>query len=208
MEQAQTGASSPRRTGRPLSFDRDVALEQAMLTFWRHGYETTSISDLTAAMGVTAPSLYTAFGNKQQLFLDAIRRYVGDPDASARAIGDAPTALAAARDLMTGAAIAYTGETTPPGCLLASATASGSIASAEVQAAVASIRKAVNDRLRARIERDVAAGVLPPRTDAAALAGLAMAVMQGLSVLARDGAPRASLLGIVEASLEGWPGGS
>lgn len=177
-----------------------------MLAFWRHGYETTSISDLTAAMGVTVPSLYTAFGNKQQLFMEATRRYTGDQEASARAIDDAPTALAAARALMTGAAIAYTGETTPPGCLLASATASGSVASAEVQAAVAGIRKAVSDRLCVRIERDVTDAVLSPQTDAAALAGLVMTVMQGLSVLARDGVPRASLLRIVDVALEGWPG--
>ena len=64
----------PRRTGRPLSFDRDAALRQAMLTFWRHGYETTSVAELTAAMGVSAPSLYTAFGDKKQLFLEAMPR--------------------------------------------------------------------------------------------------------------------------------------
>ena len=64
-----------------------------MLAFWRHGYETTSIADLTAAMGVSAPSLYTAFGNKRQLFLEATRLYAGDPDIMARVIEDAPTRL-------------------------------------------------------------------------------------------------------------------
>lgn len=113
MKRVDAGTSPTRRIGRPLSFDRDAVLEQAMLAFWRHGYETTSIGDLTAAMGVTAPSLYAAFGNKQQLFLEAVRRYAGDPDANARLIDDAPTALGAARALMTGAAIACTGETTP-----------------------------------------------------------------------------------------------
>ena len=176
-----------------------------MLTFWRHGYETTSISDLTTAMGVTAPSLYAAFGNKQRLFLEATRRYSGDPAANALAIDNAPTAYDAARALLTGAAVAYTGETTPPGCLLASATASGSAASADVQAAVADIRRPVTERLCARIERDIASGLLPMPTNAAALAGLVMTVMQGLSVMARDGMPRASLLGIVGAALQAWP---
>ena len=56
------GASQPRRrTGRPLSFDRDAALEQAMLLFWRHGYEATSLAELTRAMGVTPPSIYAAY---------------------------------------------------------------------------------------------------------------------------------------------------
>ena len=204
-QQDPATATPPRKTGRPLSFDRDAALEQAMLTFWRHGYESTSVVDLTTAMGITAPSLYTAFGDKKHLFLEAARRYAGDPAAMAQAIDAAPSARDAAREMLTAAAVAYTGEATPKGCLLASATASGSAASADVQAAVASIRKSVAGQLRARVDRDVAAGVLPPDTDSAALAGLVMALTQGLSTLARDGAPRAALLAIVEAGLQGWP---
>ncbi len=176
-----------------------------MLTFWRHGYETTSVADLTAAMGVSAPSLYTAFGDKKRLFHEAMRLYAGDPEAMARAIGDAPTAYHAARDLMTVAAETYTGETTPKGCLLASATASGSAASADVQDAVANVRRGIEGRLRERIERDLECGVLPPGTQAAALAGLVLAVTRGMSVLARDGANRASLLAIVQAALRAWP---
>ena len=127
--ESDTSIATPRRkTGRPLSFDRDAALEKAMLVFWRHGYETSSITDLTGAMGITAPSLYTAFGDKKQLFLEAVRRYAGDPEASRIAIESAPTAHDAARTLLFGAAAAYTGNETPPGCLLASATASGSAA--------------------------------------------------------------------------------
>lgn len=197
---------SPRRkTGRPLSFNRDDALEQAMLAFWRHGYETTSIVDLTTAMGVTAPSLYTAFGDKKRLFLEAAHRYAGDPEVIARAIDDAPTAYDAARAMMAGAAAAYTGDATPKGCLLASATASVSAASSDVQAAISDIRKGIGDRLRARIDRDIATGVLPPTADSAALTGLVMTVTQGMSVLARDGMPRACLLAIVELALQAWP---
>ena len=75
----------PRRAGRPLSFDRDAALNQAMLLFWRHGYESTAVSDLTAAMGVTPPSLYAAFGDKKRLFLEAVALYLSgasSPQAS------------------------------------------------------------------------------------------------------------------------------
>ena len=62
------GTTKSRKPGRPLGFDRDAALQQAMLLFWRHGYEATSVNDLTNAMGITPPSLYTAFGDKKQLF--------------------------------------------------------------------------------------------------------------------------------------------
>ena len=197
----------PRRTGRPLSFDRGAALRRAMLIFWRHGYETTSIADLTAAMGISAPSLYGAFGDKKRLFLEAMRLYAGDPADMERMIADAPTAHHAARELLIAAVMTYTGEGTPPGCLLASATASGSAAAADVQEAVADVRRGVERRLRVRIERDIADGVLPLGTQAVALAGLVMAVLQGLSVLARDGVSRPSLLAIVEVSLRAWPGG-
>ena len=176
-----------------------------MLAFWRHGYETTSVAELTAAMGITAPSLYAAFGDKKRLFLEALRLYAGEPEDIARAIGDAPTAYQAARDLMTAAATTYTGEATPKGCMLASATASGSEASADVQVLVANVRRSIENRLRARIARDIKLGVLPPKTQAAALAGLVMAVTQGMSVLARDGTAQASLLAVVEAALRAWP---
>lgn len=177
-----------------------------MLAFWRHGYETTSIADLTAAMGITAPSLYAAFGDKKQLFLEAVRLYAGDPQAMADGIDAAPDALEAARGLMTAAARAYTGADTPSGCLMASATASGSAASADVQRVVADIRRSVRRRLQAKIDQDIQNNRLPPATNAAALAGLVMAVMQGMSVLARDGMERSALLGITEASLQAWPG--
>ena len=198
-------AAPRRKTGRPLSFDRDAALEKAMLTFWRYGYETTSIVDLTTAMGVTAPSLYTAFGDKKRLFLEAAHRYAGDPEAMAQAIDGAPSAHDAARAMLTAAAMAYTGDATPRGCLLASATASCSAESADVQNAIADIRKLIAARLRARVDRDIASSVLPPETDAAALAGLVMALTQGMSTLARDGTPRTGLLAIVEMASQGWP---
>ena len=107
--------------------------------------------------------------------------------------------------MMTAAATLYTGEETPKGCLLASATASGSAASADVQQAVADIRRDVQRRLDARIERDIAEGALPAATNPQALSGLVMAVIQGMSVLARDGAGRASLLATVKAALRAWP---
>ncbi len=194
-----------RKTGRPLSFDRDKALQQAMLTFWRHGYETTSISDLTAAMGISAPSLYTAYGDKKQLFLEAMRLYAGSPDEIEQALSEAPTAGEAAQCMLVAAAEAFTGEFTPRGCLLASATASGSPASAEVQQAVAQVRHAILSQLKERIERDVSLGLLPISTDSASLAGLVVAVIQGLSVLARDGMDQAALIEIASVATKSWP---
>lgn len=194
-----------RRTGRPLSFDRAQALEQAMLTFWRHGYETSSISELTAAMGITAPSLYSAYGDKKQLFIEAMRLYAGSPYDMEQALAEAPTSRDAVQRMLIAAATAFTGELTPQGCLLASATASGSSASADVQREVAQVRADIQNRLKKRIDWDVTQGLLPERTDSKSLATLVIAVIQGMSVLARDGAHREELLAMTSMALNAWP---
>ena len=199
------GAPARRKTGRPLSFDRETALEQAMLAFWRHGYETTSVADLTAAMGISAPSLYAAFGDKRRLFLEAMHRYAGDPADLERRLAAARTARDAVHDMLVSAAMAFTGEATPRGCLLASATASGSDASADVRLEVSGVRRRITACVVARIDRDIAAGLLPGSTDARAITDLVLAVVQGMSVLARDDVPRQRLLALAEQAILAWP---
>jgi AcrR family transcriptional regulator len=198
-------ANPPRKTGRPRSFDRGAALGSAMLVFWKHGYEATSITDLTAAMGISAPSLYAAYGNKKRLFLEAVQLYAGDPAALGRSLAEAPSAAAAVRSFLTAAAVIYTGKTTPPGCLLASATAGVSDESIDMQLAVSQVRRRITGYVKARIAHDIENETLPADTDADALSGGVMAIAQGMSVLARDGLRRPALLAIAEAYLRSWP---
>jgi len=195
----------PRKIGRPLSFDREAALKQAMLLFWRFGYEATSLSQLTAAMGIAAPSLYAAFGDKKRLFLEAVGRYVNGPVTALGVIESAPSAREAARTLIQGSAIALTGTDTPPGCMLVSSATNCSPASADVQAALARIRLGNEAALRAKIEQDMTRGVLPPETDATALASFSMAIIQGMSTQARDGADHSKLLAMAEVAMRAWP---
>ena len=197
--------ASRRRPGRPLGFDRDAALHQAMLLFWRHGYEATSVNDLTAAMAITPPSLYTAFGDKKQLFLEAVQRYVSGPVTSDSIIDGAPTAREAAVALLQAAAIGFTGESTPSGCLLASSAISCSPAAADVQKALSKIRLRIEKRLRIRIKQDNTTSGLSGKLDAATMAAYVMAVIQGMSTLARDGATRTKLLAVANAAMQSWP---
>lgn len=201
----QTLPKARRKTGRPLSFDREAALDQAMLLFWRHGYEATSLSDLTAAMGVTPPSIYAAFGDKKRLFGEAVRRYLSGPVTAEGIIDGAGTARDAARQLLEGSAIAFTGEDTPTGCLVATGAISCSRDAADVQADLAALRGGIETRLAARIARAMTEEELPEGTDPEALAGHVMAVIQGLSTLARDGAPREKLLRVAATALLAWP---
>lgn len=200
----ETVSHASGRIGRPRSFDRDAALTQAMLTFWRHGYEATSISDLTAAMGITPPSLYAAFGDKKRLFLESVNLYLSSEPPHAM-IESAPTACEAAWRLLTASAEGVTGDATPTGCLLATSALSVSAPAADVQAELASIRQEIEATLRARFERGRADGELPDDTDVDALAGHMMAMTQGLSTLARDGASREKLLRVVNAAMAAWP---
>lgn len=195
-----------RRPGRPLSFDREAALAKALHLFWQHGYETTSVAALTEAMGITPPSLYAAFGDKKRLFLEVVDRYVNH--GSVTAIGlieDAPTARDAATLLLRGVAIAFTGIDTPAGCLLASAAISGSEAAADVRAHLSDVRMGIETALRTKASHDISAGRLPAGSDAAALAATTMAVVQGMSTLAKDGADRPKLQAIAETVIKIWP---
>ncbi len=194
-----------RRIGRPLSFDRDAALDIAMHLFWQHGFEATSIAALTHGMGITPPSLYAAFGDKRRLFRACIDRYLGGVTAVAKSIESAATAYAAARDLLTAAAIGDTGEKTPPGCLLASSIVCASEDAADIREEMAAIRRGIEAALRSRIERDIGNGSLPAGTDADMLAGHVFALVQGMSTLAKDGAGRDKLLRIVNGMMAHWP---
>lgn len=177
-----------------------------MLSFWRHGYEATSIAILTAAMGVSAPSLYAAFGDKKQLFRAAVERYLSGPVTSASIIGQAATARDAAQGLLRTAAIGFTGEGSPRGCLLASAAISCSPDAADVQRELGDIRRGIEAMLQAQISRGIATGEMPAAVDAEALAAHVLATIQGLSTLARDGASREKLLRVADIAMRAWPG--
>ena len=203
METAQ--APVKRRPGRPLGFDRDTALHQAMLLFWRHGYEATSINDLTAAMQITPPSLYTAFGDKKQLFLEAVHRYVSGPVTSASIIAEAATARDAAMGLLQAAATGFTGKETPSGCLLATSAISCSPAAADVQKALSDIRLGIKESLRKKIKLENRKRSAKFKVDAEVMASYVMALIQGMSTLARDGADRRKLMKLIEAAMRAYP---
>lgn len=202
LELAQKQA---RKKGRPLSFDRDRALHQAMLLFWRHGYESTSLNDLTTALNVPPSSIYTVFKDKKSLFLETVALYMSGPVTSKTIIDEAPTAYDAAWGLLQAAAVGFTGADTPAGCLLATSAISCSNSASDVQSALATIRLGVEAQLRVKIEQSVKLGHLPKDADTEALSAHTLAVIQGLSTLARDGAPRAKLLKIAATAMQAWP---
>ena len=194
-----------KKKGRPLSFDRDEALRKAMILFWQHGYEATSLNDITTALGVKPSSIYSAFGDKKGLFLDAVGLYLSGPVTSEAIIDDAVSAHDAAHELLRVAAIGFTGKDTPPGCLLASSVISCSKAANDVKVALAAIRSGIEARLRTKILQSSDDKQLPDDTDAEGVAAMTIAVIQGMSTLARDGATREKLLNIGNMAMKTWP---
>ncbi len=163
------------------------------------------MNDLVKHMGITPPSLYTAFGDKKQLFLEAVRLYSSGAVTAESIINDAPTAREAATGLLQASAIGFTGDSTPPGCLLASAAINCSAAAADVQTALSDLRLNIERHLRSKIVHDRSMCKLRPEADAEALAGHIMAVIQGMSTLARDGATREKLLSVASTAMRAWP---
>jgi AcrR family transcriptional regulator len=193
--------AAARGRGRPLSFDRETALDKAMHVFWERGYEAASIADLTAAMGITPPSLYTAFGDKEHLFLEAIEAYGRGPGAfGARALAEEPTARRAVQRLLVEAAAELTQDCHPLGCMMVC-----SVAAVHVQAALTRRRALGVESMQARIQRGIDEGELPASADAGALANFYATVYQGMSMQAKDGATPESLLASVDMAMRSWP---
>ena len=193
-----------RPRGRPRSFDREQALERAMHVFWRQGYEATSVSDLTRAMHINPPSLYAAFGDKEQLYLEALARYQQQRvESMAKWFDEEPTAKAAVRRLLTEAARELARAGAPRGSMLVLSAMQCS--SDALQAKVAVRRASVRALLKARIDRGRHEGELARGTDTDALVDFYSAVFQGMSVQANGGAGREPLLAIAEIAMRAWP---
>jgi AcrR family transcriptional regulator len=186
------------RGGRPWSFDREKALEIAMRLFWRHGFEGVSIGDLTKAIGIAPPSLYAAFGGKAQLYREVLDAYEqGSSLLDLASVGNSASVAEAVRALMEGAVKAVTHPDGERGCLISS----GMVMCHPQNAPIARDAAA-----RRRLMRDKIAQSLQPFAEQARVDRMAFhiaAVMQGVSIQARDGATRAELQEIVEDVVSG-----
>lgn len=204
MDKADAVSERPSR-GRPREFDRDMALESAMRLFWSKGFLGTSNSDLCQAMGISSPSLYAAFGSKEQLYVEAVGRYTVVSRASIwHHLIDAATAREGIQKALLAAAEAMpANDLLPAGCMITLATV-GDECPCAVAEAVKNSRLAGLDLIRETIERGVSAGELPKATDVCALARFFSGVVQGMAIQARDGATKADLLAVVKIAMAAW----
>lgn len=193
--------------GRPREFDIDQALDLALHLFWRKGYEGASIADLTEAMGITKPSLYAAFGNKEDLFRKALDRYVDGPGGYVQTALAKPTAREVVALLLHGAADAVTSPENPPGCLAVQGALCCGDAAETIKMELMQRRATGEENLRLRLQRAVDEGDLPANADAADMARYISAVVQGMAVQAAGGASREQLRKVADLTLRNWPPG-
>lgn len=195
-----------RPRGRPREFDRAEALERAMRLFWSTGYEATSISELTKAMGIAPPALYGAFGDKKHLFLEALDCYEQGPGCFGRAaLLEEPRVERAMRRLLLGAVDVFTDPKNPKGCLIVLGATNCGPESADVAQALVERRRRAESAVRARILAGKEAGELPAHVDVDALTDTITATLYGLAIKARDGVRRARLRKVVEQVMKAWP---
>lgn len=193
--------------GRHREFDVEKVLDAALCVFWRKGYEGASYADLTAAAGVERPALYSAFGNKEALFRQALDRYY------ARFLDYIPAALALPTSRQVAAHILHhaidlnTRFPDHTGCLVLNGVLAGSDDAEPVRQILIEARALAETRLRKRFEQAKAEGDLPETAKPHALAAFLMAVLHGMAVQAKAGFSRDTLEGVAEQALASWPVG-
>jgi len=191
--------------GRPREFDADDALDAALRVFWEKGYDGASLSELTESMGITRPSIYAAFGDKEALFKKVLDRYVTGPSAYLNEALNEPTARGAVEHWLFGAIDLLTAPENPPGCLIVQGALVSADESKKIRQELYERRQAGEILMRKRLKRGVEDGDLPADTDCAALARYFITVMRGLGVSAVSGIKRKELLEIARTALQVWP---
>jgi AcrR family transcriptional regulator len=181
------------RTGRPISFDRDAALEAAMLLFWERGYEGTSMADLTQAMGLNPSSIYAAFGDKRALFSLAVMRYMESRAQYATKALEEPTLDKVIRALFDNTVVFLTTPGHPPTCMTLAGAVGCSVDATPARDIMTEIRKQNEVAMRQRFLQARKSGELPKDVNVDDYTRYLSSILAGLSVQAANGSTKAEL---------------
>ena len=191
--------------GRQKEFCVEQALGKALEVFWERGFEGASLSDLTDAMGITRPSLYATYGNKEELFRKALALYDACYMSFLPAALGEPTAVSVVEKILEGFVILATNSQHPRGCLGTNGALACSTAADPIKVELVRRRGLFEASLKKRLQRAQDDGDLPADASPADLARFVMAMTSGISVQAAGGASRSSLRRVADIALRGLP---
>lgn len=200
--------------GRPRAYEPEAALAAALGEFRRRGYTATSLDHLSEATGMARPSLYAAFGNKLEIYRQAVRRYA-ELSATRRkqALFDDPSLARGLHAYFAEIVAAYvSGDGEPLGCPVLSVISGEAAADPEIGAELAAAVGKTDDLFQRRMAIAAAAGDISADTDVTGLAALLAGLQHSLALRARAGARREQLAAIAEAQVAlalkaaGWRG--
>lgn len=181
------------KTGRPISFDKGAALEAAMLLFWGRGYEGTSMSDLTQAMGLSPSSIYAAFGDKHALFQLAVTRYMEMRAQYAGKALEEPTLEKVVRALFDNTVAFLTTPGHPPTCMTLAGAVGCSVDASSARDIMTEIRKQNEAAMRERFLQARKSGELPKGLNVDDYTRYLSSILAGLSIQAANGSTKAEL---------------
>ena len=195
--------------GRPRNFDQDQALDAALRVFWLNGYQAASLAELTRVMGVSKPSLYAAFGNKEQLYLKALQRYTEQQlQRHAEALATESDLKLALRRFLRSVAAMLTAPDLPGGCMVvtsAVACDNRALPGQVVSAIAETVNRSSFDLLRRRLEAELGQRHLPRQTPIEPLADYFTTLMCGMAVMAKLGITEERLYATIEQALCALP---
>ena len=181
------------KTGRPIGFDRDAALEAAMLLFWERGYEGTSMADLTQAMGLNPSSIYAAFGDKHTLFQLVVKRYMELRAQYAVRALEEPTLERFIRALFDNTVAFLTTPGHPPTCMTLAGAAGCSLDATPARDLMTAIRKQNQVALKERLLKARKSGELSKEINVDDYARYLSTIVAGLSIQAANGSTKTEL---------------
>lgn len=193
--------------GRPRQFDKELALDDALKLFMEKGYEATSVTDITKALGINRPSVYAAFGNKEQLFSQVLARYNLGPAAYLKqALSEKTSRLVVRKMLMQSVELLTSAPEMQRGCLAIQSSISSELASVGIQQKIVEALHESELNIQNRFNTAITECDLPIDADAWLLTKYVTTIHKGLSIQAANGACKEELAGVVDIVLKSWPG--